>query len=918
MGQRKGALFSFVSVVLLVFSGHLTAGTYSGGMGTAAEPYLIADTNDLLAISNSNGDYDKHFLLINDINFAEYEFNGAVIFGMRGFRLCPFAGIFNGNGHIIKNLSINTENGSRYYIGLFSQIEGSTAEIKNLIMQNISITAGEDCTYIGSLCGSNGNQYTVGGMITNCYVTGSVSGNNCTGGLCGENYQGKINNCYAACSITGYGVLGGLCGNNKGGSISNCGSIGEVNGKSSLGGLCGLNTGIISNSYSGCSIAGVAIGRCVGGLCGENREGEIHDCYSVFSINGRCYLGGACGYNSGEISNCNVVGSVTGECQFAGLCGFNSGNITNCYAEGAANGGDSSHEFGGLCGWNSNGTLTNCHSKVLVTGNYRSHEFGGFCGLNRDGNISGCYSTGCVTGGDYCRSLGGFCGENNQGNLINCYTTGSVTSGDEPSSIGGLCGINCDGKLNSCYAAGLVTSGYRHRGVNGGLCGFSRYDIITNCYFYVLSGSDNGFGIPLDDIQMEDASNFIGFDFLGNSNDGLEDCWTISEGHMPKLTWQTDEGPFIPDAWRTTLAGIGQSYDPFQINSYDDFMEFSANSRLNYGYYKLTTNIDLGSDFFASSVINRCFGGSFDGNGHVIRNVNIDTGGEECQYIGLFKMVCASLSNLGIEDVNITGINSSYVGGLCGSSREGSITNCYATGSINGQTNLGGLCGYNYKTSISDSYTNVSITGGDNSKLLGGLCGNNSYGVIKRSYSRGSVIGGINSFSIGGLCGNNTGNIANCYAVGTVVGDNYLGGLCGSTNENAITNSFWDVESSGVGLAGDDNFGAVGKTTAEMEAMETFTNVGWDFDWYDGDGADWFIQVGEYPILTWQISPADIYTDGRNNWKDFAVFAEFWQRDDCSVYNNYCDWADLDFSGDVGIDDLVELAAHWLAEGVWD
>jgi hypothetical protein len=169
------------------------------------------------------------------------------------------------------------------------------------------------------------------------------------------------------------------------------------------------------------------------------------------------------------------------------------------------------------------------------------------------------------------------------------------------------------------------------------------------------------------------------------------------------------------------------------------------------------------------------------------------------------------------------------------------------------------------------------------------------------------------------LCGiNREGIISNCYAIGSVTGNDFISGFCGFIDRSTITNCFWDVESSGVGLAGDDNFGAVGKTTAEMEAMETFTNVGWDFDWYDGDGADWFIQVGEYPILTWQISPADIYTDGRNNWKDFAVFAEFWQRDDCSVYNNYCDWADLDFSGDVGIDDLVELAAHWLAEGVWD
>jgi len=50
------------------------------------------------------------------------------------------------------------------------------------------------------------------------------------------------------------------------------------------------------------------------------------------------------------------------------------------------------------------------------------------------------------------------------------------------------------------------------------------------------------------------------------------------------------------------------------------------------------------------------------------------------------------------------------------------------------------------------------------------------------------------------------------------------------------------------------------------------------FSYTDGDEAIWFIPIDEYPILTWQISPADIYIDGRNNFRDFAVLARFWMK----------------------------------------
>ena len=72
------------------------------------------------------------------------------------------------------------------------------------------------------------------------------------------------------------------------------------------------------------------------------------------------------------------------------------------------------------------------------------------------------------------------------------------------------------------------------------------------------------------------------------------------------------------------------------------------------------------------------------------------------------------------------------------------------------------------------------------------------------------------------------GTISQCYATGSVTGSDDIGGLVGE-NWYDISKCFWDIETSGIGQSGDDIYGAVGKTTAEMQTQSTFTDAGWDF-----------------------------------------------------------------------------------------
>ena len=122
--------------------------------------------------------------------------------------------------------------------------------------------------------------------------------------------------------------------------------------------------------------------------------------------------------------------------------------------------------------------------------------------------------------------------------------------------------------------ASVVASGTGYR--IGALCGYNENGNITNCYFYRFGGSDNGYGVALDDFELLDETSYVGFDFVDNPDDGNDDDWSIIEGHLPKLTWQTDDGPLflLLDSLTTTLGGTGYSNDPFIISNYDDLMEF--------------------------------------------------------------------------------------------------------------------------------------------------------------------------------------------------------------------------------------------------------------------------------------------------------------------------------------------------------
>jgi len=282
------------------------------GTGTENDPFLIYTPEELNMVGLFPCEWDKHFKLMADIDLSGFDgkdgrpaFNIIAPGGMSGdgyFIGTPFTGVFDGNDYVIRNADVNMPGSD--YVGLFGYL-GWDGQIKNLGIEDISIFGRY---YVGGLVGYN---Y---GTISNCYSSGSVSGDGDVGGLVGQN---------------GYYYEEWPRGRTYPGRIDKCYSTGSVSGSSSVGGLVGYNDGTISNSYSSGSVS--ATDYSVGGLLGYN-DGTISNCYSTGSATGTSYVGGLVGGNGGTISNCYSTGSVNGTGDsVGGLVGYNSGTISNSF-----------------------------------------------------------------------------------------------------------------------------------------------------------------------------------------------------------------------------------------------------------------------------------------------------------------------------------------------------------------------------------------------------------------------------------------------------------------------------------------------------------------------------------------------------------------------------------------------------------
>ncbi len=345
------------------------------GSGTKDDPFKIYSIDDFLYAASRNEDYDKYYILMNDINLL-LNSNNTAFFApdtstSSGFQGASFTGSFDGQGYSIIGLTIEGVDEGNDYLGLFGFV-GTGGIVKNLHLVDC-LVAGDD--YISGLSGMN---Y---GSVENCSVQGSLSGDDYIGGITSYKLYGTVSKCWTDINIiTGDFVyyVGGLVGQAYSSTITGCSAQVDIICQMQadwIGGLIGGTTnGQIMQS---CSIGTIETNdMCdnLGGLMGINYGGIIKESYSTVDISsvGDCWLlGGLVGnntYNTANhrlsgIINCYATGNISGRELVGGLVGSNEFGcqITSSYATGAVNGKSS----GGLVGFNFAGDVEACVSGIF-------------------------------------------------------------------------------------------------------------------------------------------------------------------------------------------------------------------------------------------------------------------------------------------------------------------------------------------------------------------------------------------------------------------------------------------------------------------------------------------------------------------------------------------------------------------------
>ena len=194
------------------------------------------------------------------------------------------------------------------------------------------------------------------------------------------------------------------------------------------------------------------------------------------------------------------------------------------------------------------------------------------------------------------------------------------------------------------------------------------------------------------------------------------------------------------------------------------------------------------------------FKGTVYGNGHVVKNLTINT---SSSYQGLFGNINqATIKDLGVVDANVTG--GDYTGILVGQAENSQISNVYTSGTVTSNgTWVGGLVGYLTDSTATNVYSTAGVKGKEG---VGGLIGCSDGSIVEKAFATGKVTasGGIAGGLFGGM--NNGGTVKNSYATGDVNGDNGVGGFVGLIGANKITITFDTVYSTGR-VSGSENVG---------------------------------------------------------------------------------------------------------------
>ena len=431
-----------------------------------------------------------------------------------------------------------------------------------------------------------------------------------------------------------------------------------------------------------------------------------------FNNTGICFIG-LFGYNGGTVKNVGIVDSYfKGYQDVGGVCGQNyEGIIFNCYYQGTIVGDDIA---GGICGYNSLSTIVNCYcsGSVSVTGS-NANFVGGVCGFSIYAVIENCYYN-----MDKCSE-----DVNGYYNFAESRSTmGKTTSQFQSGEVAYLLSegrIIKDTTMTNIYDEKYILKGGVYDGSEWGqTLGTDNYPVLGGKE--VFYGSVNCLTDEEGYSNSSTPHNYNnGFCTLCGDYQPAE---YVDENHHPELLPEYRGYYAIENAgqlyWfanrvnKERYNGIDAVLtDHITVNSgvIDNNGELASNTS---GFRKWTP---IGWWTETGSVK---YNGIIDGNNHQITGLYFND--ENADNVGLLGYTVGTVRNLGIIGSYFKGGNN--VGSMYGYG-SGRIINCFFyNGQVHGNTYVGGLCGHSYGTTtlMCNSYMAAKVSGTTNA---GSMCG---------------------------------------------------------------------------------------------------------------------------------------------------------------------------------------------------
>ena len=739
-----------------------------------------------------------------------------------GGELYRFNSIFEGNNHTISNLIVNRPRSSN--LGLFGGA-GVDAEISNIGLLNVDIKGNGS---IGGLVGENL------GIITNSYTTGTVA--------------------FGQQGVFGSGE-GGLVGYNRG-VVANSYSLVELFGRKHVGGLVGRNHGKITNSYAGGSV----VGRWEsGGLVGWNANGgQVTNSYATGEVRGSRKIGGLVGWNwHSSIKNSYATGSVSGNSDVGGLIGANDGTITYSYWDTETSG--QTISAGGT-------SKTTIELKSAIAQDedrnkpyYEWKTTDWYFGTSQQYPALK-YAKGTDEDNPACSEQAGtdlpVCGSLLspvfrglkelrlvEGSLSPSFTVAKQNYVGTVVSTAKIIQFKLTA-INSAATISISGDGGKPQNIPSGTTSSVIMLKRSGITRIIISVKNGGTTSPIEYILNLDYYKFEGkIDTDGN---GLINIDTLEK--LNAMRYQLDGTGYrdSEDAPKITIGCPDNKCKGYELKKDLDFNDDASYSSTPNKVIWTTGSgwQPIGYYESSNSVNNKPFTAIFEGNGYTISNLIIDR--PDINRVGLFGHTeGGTVNNVGLSNIDITGDR--HVGGLVGYSIDSTITNSYATGTVQGRHSVGGLVGFSYGDSdIRNSYATGAVKG---RYSVGSLVGRTLGGTITNSYATGAVTG--TEDRVGGLVGRTLGGtITNSYATGAVTGKStsyYVGGLVGDSTDGTITASYWDTQTSEQTISA----GGTSKTTIELQEPTSASGI-----YAQWKTADWhFGTSGQYPALKYAVGP---------------------------------------------------------------